>query len=89
MEIGVPTTEIPRSTHTAHSKYVEIYEAIRKLRGNRWLPITFSSTQEAYNFRVAVSTHRTLKADVKLRGKVVYVRLRREVKNGSGTKERR
>lgn len=55
-------------------KYAEIYKAVDKLGKNEWLPVSFDTTREAYNFRVAIETHRTRNMMGKQRKSVVYVR---------------
>jgi hypothetical protein len=75
MKIGKPVGEVP-ANHPGRDggKYAQIYQAVDKLSDGDWLPVTFDSSREAYNFRVAIETHRTRLLQGKQRGQVVYVR---------------
>lgn len=82
MKLGTPTTNLPPHSSKERGKYAKIYEAIRALRGNNWLPVLFDSDKDAYNFRVAATQHRREKLEVRLRGSSVYVRIQQPAKNG-------
>lgn len=74
MKIGKPVDSVPPDSRVKNGgKYADIYRALGRLRGKKWLPIAFENTKEAYNFRVAAHTHRTLSLRAKMRGNVVYV----------------
>jgi hypothetical protein len=74
MQIGKPTTVVPPDSRGRNDgKYAEIYRAIEKLKGDDWLPVRFATRREAYNFRIAAHTHRTLSLRAKMRGSTVYV----------------
>jgi len=75
VKINKPTVDIPRhSNHVIRGKYAEAYRAADKLKANQWLPVEFATAHEAYNFRVAVATHRKKLMDAILRGCMVYIR---------------
>ena len=75
MKLGKPTTLVPVSSGKRdYGKYAKIYNAVDKLPANEWLPVIFDTVKCAYNFRVAVETHRTRVMEAKQRKLVVYVR---------------
>jgi len=75
MRIGKPVDSVPsKNAGRDDGKYAEIYKAIDKLGKGQWLPVSFETVREAYNFRVAIETHRTRLMDGKQRKCVVYVR---------------
>jgi hypothetical protein len=75
MKIGKPVTQVPsKNVGRDDGKYAEVYKAVDRLAKGEWLPVTFASTKEAYNFRVAIETHRTRQMEGKQRKSVVYVR---------------
>lgn len=75
MKIGKPVVEVPpKNGNKDDGKYAAIYRAVDKLRKGQWLPVSFETSKEAYNFRVAIETHRTRLMDGKQRKCVVYVR---------------
>lgn len=86
MKLGKPTGNTPPRCKVKHGKYDAVYQAVQGLRRGEWLPVTFPTEHEAYNFRVAATTQRKLPLEARLRGSEVYVRLRREAKNGSRVK---
>ena len=75
MKLGKPVDHVP-SKHASRDdgKYADVYRALDKLGDNQWLPVSFDTVKEAYNFRVAIETHRTRLMDGKQRKCVVYVR---------------
>lgn len=75
MKIGKPTGLVPDSGSRDDGKYADIYKAVDKLQDGQWLPVSFNSRREAYNFRLAVETHRTRVMEGKMRGNTVYVRM--------------
>ena len=78
MKIGRPVDQVPsKNTGRDDGKYAEVYKAVDKLREGEWLPVSFTTTKEAYNFRVAIETHRTRLMDGKQRKTTVYVRNRK------------
>lgn len=75
MKIGAPTAGIPISSHKRNAgKYAEIYRKVDKLKNDEWLPVNCQTKKRAYNFRLAVETHRTRLMEAALRGTTVYVR---------------
>ncbi len=86
MRLGQAVSELPKArTGHRNNKYDSVYAAVDKLKRNEWLPVKFDTAHEAYNFRVAVATHRSKLLDAKLRGSTVYVRNKPST---NGTKER-
>ena len=88
MKINAPVQEIPRTrgSRFERGKYVRIYAAVDRLKGENWLPVKFDTATEAYNFRVAVATHRNRVMEAVLRGDTVYVRNKT---NGTSTRPAR
>lgn len=77
-KIGQPVYSVPPKGQLKNDgKYAEIYRAIDKLHNNDWLPITFDSSKDAYNFRVTCDTHRTRLLQATVRKSTVYVRARK------------
>jgi hypothetical protein len=76
VKISKPTKELPQhsSRKGVTGKYLAIYSAVDKLKPDEWLPVQFATAHEAYNFRVAVATHRHRLMEAVLRGSEVYVR---------------
>jgi hypothetical protein len=75
MKLGKPVDQVPPSGSGRNDgKYAEIYRAVDNLREDQWLPVSFETIREAYNFRIAIETHRTRLMDGKQRKCVVYVR---------------
>jgi hypothetical protein len=75
MKLGKPVDQVPANRLSRNNgKYAEIYRAVDSLKRGEWLPITFDSSREAYNFRCAIETHRTRSMEGKQRKSVVYVR---------------
>lgn len=71
----MPVDTVPsKNAGRDDGKYREVYKQVDKLTKGQWLPVEFDTTKEAYNFRVAVETHRTRLMDGKQRKCVVYVR---------------
>lgn len=87
MKIGTPTNDVPGHAKGSRGKYKEIYAALSKLSSDKWLPVQFPTPHDAYNFRVATTQYRALRLEAKLRGSAVYVRVKREAKNGSRMKD--
>lgn len=79
MKIGKPVVQVP-SKHDGRDdgKYAEIYKTLDKLGNGQWLPVSFETTKEAYNFRVAIDTHRTRLMEGKQRKCTVYVRNKKD-----------
>lgn len=77
-KIGQPVYSVPpKDAQVNDGKYAEIYKAIDKLKVGDWLPVAFDTTRDAYNFRVACSTHRSRLLQATMRKNVVYVRNRK------------
>lgn len=77
MKIGEPVDSVPSKNAGRDSgKYAEIYKVVDGLKRGQWLPITFDTAKEAYNFRVAIETHRTRDMLGKQRKSTVYIRNR-------------
>lgn len=75
MKVGKPVDSVPsKNAGRDDGKYKEVYKAVDQLRNGQWLPVSFETTKEAYNFRVAIETHRTRNMEGKQRKSVVYVR---------------
>lgn len=78
-KIGQPVYSVPpKGQQKNDGKYAEIYKAVDKLHNGDWLPVTFESARDAYNFRVACETHRTRLLQATMRKSVVYVRVRKQ-----------
>jgi hypothetical protein len=90
MKIGKPITTVPRTGGNPRDwgKYRNIYLALDKLKDGVWLPVQFNTAREAYNFRVAVETHRTRSMEAKQRESTVYVRGRAAKKSKGVTNGR-
>jgi hypothetical protein len=78
-KIGNPVYSLPPKGVQANEdgRYADIYKSIDKLSGSDWLPVTFESAKDAYNFRIACETHRTRLLQAVIRKSVVYVRNRK------------
>lgn len=77
-KIGPPVYSVPpKRVSTNEGRYAEIYKAVDKLHNGDWLPVTFESAKDAYNFRIACETHRTRLLQATIRQSVVYVRNRK------------
>lgn len=75
MKVGTPTREVPERDHSrGGGKYEQLYEAVDNLPDGEWLPVVFPTRKRAYNFRLAVETHRTRLMEATLRNRTVYVR---------------
>ena len=79
MRLGKPTTVLPpKASGRNDGKYAAIYNAVDKLKNGDWLPVTFKTTKEAYNFRIACETHRTRLLEATMRQCVIYVRKKKK-----------
>lgn len=73
MKINDPVQSVPASM-MGRGKYAEIYAALDRLTNGDWLPVTFDTRMEAYNFRVSATTQRKRSVEVVLRGETCYIR---------------
>lgn len=75
-KVGQPVYSVPSKNASLSNdgKYAEIYKAVDKLHNSDWLPVTFETVKEAYNFRVTCDTHRSRLLEAKQRRSMVYVR---------------
>lgn len=86
VKVGIPTTEVPQPGSTrGGGKYAELYRSIDRLPEGEWLPVVFPTKKRAYNFRLAVETHRTRLMEAMLRNRTVYVRNRPTERAPNGT----
>jgi len=75
MKIGKPVDQVPsKNAGRDDGKYADIYRAVDQMQDGQWLPVSFETVREAYNFRVAIETHRTRSMEGKQRKRMVYVR---------------
>lgn len=75
MKVGKPVDSVPsKNAGRDDGKYAKVYRTVDSLRDGQWLPVSFETTKEAYNFRVAIDTHRTRLMEGKQRKCTVYVR---------------
>ncbi|KKM68376.1 hypothetical protein LCGC14_1461550 [marine sediment metagenome] len=73
-DIGKPSKEAPAPRGKLAS-WIPIWEAVKKLGKDKWLPVSVESIQLASSLYLAAKTHRTLKLEARRRGKTVHIKL--------------
>lgn len=73
-ENGETIIGLPPIRHPAGEKYAAIYRKLDAQITGEWLPVSFDTKREAFNFRLACVKHRTRRIEAKQRAKTVYAR---------------